>query len=133
MKDEIILSLDPGKNKCGLAALKNKEILFRAVCPRNELAEQLQRLISELKPSTLLIGEGTESKAIQREIDQMELKLHIFHVPEKNTTMEARQLYWKLNPPKGLWRLFPTSLRYPPEPFDDLAAVIIARRFSEEH
>jgi hypothetical protein len=44
------------------------------------------------------------------------------------TTLEARNLYWRLHPQKGVWRLLPRSLLTPPRPVDDLAAWIIMRR-----
>ena len=50
-------------------------------------------------------------------------------VDEYRTTDEARKLYWKIHPPRGLWRLVPTTMRVPPVPVDDLVAVILARRY----
>jgi hypothetical protein len=46
---------------------------------------------------------------------------------EYGTTLKGRELYWKLHPPKGLWKLVPTSLRTPPRDIDDLAAWAIIK------
>ncbi|MDR2779856.1 MAG: endonuclease, partial [Synergistaceae bacterium] len=47
---------------------------------------------------------------------------------ERMTTLEARELYWRIHPPRGLSRLIPVSLRVPPRSVDDLAAWAIMRR-----
>jgi hypothetical protein len=49
-------------------------------------------------------------------------------VNERDSTLEARDLYWKEVPPRGWRRLVPLSLQVPPEPIDDFAAVVLARR-----
>ncbi|MDP7423155.1 MAG: resolvase, partial [bacterium] len=54
-------------------------------------------------------------------------------VDERESTLEGRRRYFQEHPPRGLWRLVPLSLRYPPEPFDDLVAVILAERFFSSH
>jgi hypothetical protein len=49
-------------------------------------------------------------------------------VDEYRTTEEAKKLYWQVNPPKGWRRFLPVTMQVPPEPVDDLVAVILARR-----
>ena len=50
-------------------------------------------------------------------------------VDEKNTTLEARKLYWKKNPPSGWRRLLPISMQVPPVPVDDIAAEVLANKY----
>ncbi|MBR0203998.1 MAG: hypothetical protein IJQ56_06520, partial [Synergistaceae bacterium] len=49
-------------------------------------------------------------------------------VNEKNTTLEARELYWRLHEPSFLMRLIPKNLRVPDRILDDLAAWAIGLR-----
>lgn len=55
--------------------------------------------------------------------------LKVVAVEERNSTLEARALYWQEKPPRGWRRVLPLSLQEPPEPVDDFAAVVLARRF----
>ena len=55
------------------------------------------------------------------------LAIHI--IDEAHSTEEARQLYWKLHPPKGLMKLIPLGMRTPPGNMDGLAAVILVQRY----
>ena len=56
-----------------------------------------------------------------------DLAIHI--IDEAHSTEEARQLYWKLHPPKGLMKLIPLGMRTPPGNMDGLAAVILVQRY----
>jgi hypothetical protein len=53
----------------------------------------------------------------------------VHSVDEKNSTLEARPLYWQEYPRRGLLRLLPISLLAPPVAIDDFAAVVLGRRF----
>jgi len=71
-------------------------------------------------PEVLLAGSGTGSRPL---IDKLtEMGLPVIPVNEKNSTLRGRELFWEIHPPKGLWRLFPTSLLVPGRNIDDLAA-----------
>ncbi len=125
-----LLAIDPGKNKLGLAVLNQEgKVLERQIEETANLKTTLPRLFTHYHTHIIVIGNGTRAKNIQKTIMQLELNAHIISINEKNTTLEGRKLYWKINPPKGLWKLVPTTLRTPPAPYDDLAAVIIGRRF----
>jgi hypothetical protein len=56
-------------------------------------------------------------------------EVDITTVDETGSTLEARVLYWQEHRPRGWRRLVPLSLQVPPEPVDDFAAVVLARRF----
>jgi hypothetical protein len=57
---------------------------------------------------------------------------HVRSVREKGTTLRARELYWRLYPPKGVQRLIPKGLRVPPRSeMDDFAAWAIVLEFLE--
>lgn len=55
--------------------------------------------------------------------------LPVITVDERGTTLEARDLYWRLHSPTLLQRCLPRGLRVPPRPLDDLAAWAIALRY----
>jgi hypothetical protein len=50
-------------------------------------------------------------------------------VDERDTTLRARELWRRAEPPRGLARLLPPGLRSPPGPIDDYAAWAIALRY----
>ena len=128
-----VLAVDPGRGKCGLAVVDGDgHILDRAVVDRGGLAEAVRELVDVHGPSVLVLGDSTGSKAVLEELTGLVSDIPSELVDERNSTLEARQLYFEHHPPRGLWRLVPLSLRYPPEPFDDFAAVVIAGRYLEK-
>jgi RNase H-fold protein (predicted Holliday junction resolvase) len=124
-----IMAVDPGRDKCGLALLSPAgEILWRRVVPTDALAEMAGGLLKEMGAGKLVLGNGTTHAQAERRLREALPDLVIVVVDEYRTTEMARKLYWQVNPPRG-WRSFlPTTLQMPPEPVDDLVAVILARR-----
>jgi hypothetical protein len=73
---------------------------------------------------TIYLGNGTSSEDLSKTlIGICELEI----TDEYGTTLKGRELYWKLHPPKGFWKLVPVSLRTPPRDIDDLAAWAIIK------
>jgi RNase H-fold protein (predicted Holliday junction resolvase) len=126
----MILAIDPGKDKCGLAVLDPQgRVATKAVLARADLVEQLPEYLRKFTIPTLVIGQGHFGQELARELEQLKLSAHLVFVSEKFSTLEARKLYWQENKPRGLLRLVPTSLRLPPVPIDDHAAVILGQRY----
>lgn len=125
----MILALDPGKDKCGLA-LFNKEgkVVEQKIVKRPDLHRAIVHYHDVPK---LVIGDSANGRAIAEELKKLRLSQAIVLFPEKNSTREGRQLYWRAHPPKGWRRLVPISLLTPSVPVDDYAAVIIGRRYLE--
>lgn len=122
----MILAIDPGKDKCGLALLnKEGKVLEHSVIKRGELA----RLITHYLSATVVIGEAAAGREINAELAKHHPGLKIIMFSEKDSTRQARDLYWRANPPRGWRRFVPTSFLTPPVPIDDYAAVIIGKRF----
>ena len=69
--------------------------------------------------SEIFVGNGTTHDNL---LQLLEGKVKVILVDERGTTLDGRKLYWKLHPPRGFWKIFPTSLRLPPREIDDLAA-----------
>jgi RNase H-fold protein (predicted Holliday junction resolvase) len=121
-------------------------LLFAAIVPLGNLDAAI-RCISSGQASHLLewrteggecveavcgvfLGNGTSSEAYEKRLRDAGIGYKL--TDERMTTLEAREIYQTLYPPKGLRRLIPRPLRLPPRPVDDLAAwVIIGRGLAE--
>ncbi len=126
----MILAIDPGKEKNGLAVLNRKgNVLGQEIVPQKEIKESILHLLSKHTISVIVVGRSVFGRELEKNLLRMELKNNIIFVSEKNSTLEARRRYWSDNRPKGLWRLIPTTLRVPPVPVDDYAAVVLGERY----
>jgi RNase H-fold protein (predicted Holliday junction resolvase) len=123
----MILAIDPGKDKCGLA-LFNKEgkVLEQKIIKRKDIFRAIPHY-HEAK--TIVIGESANGKVIAAELTKHHLLQNVVLFPEKDTTWQARRLYWRAHPPKGWRRFVPTSFLSLPVPVDDYAAVIIGKNY----
>ena len=130
--------IDPGRYKIGFVLVDGENLLFSAIVPKSEeviLVEAIENnnwiLLAEWRKEgsvdsvlgkvadKILLGDGTshdETKKLLKDSIKVEI------VSEYGSTLKARELYWKLHPPKWLWKIIPTSLRVPPRDIDDLAA-----------
>jgi len=126
----MILAIDPGSKKCGFAVLdETGQVLESTVLERIELPDRVPLLLSKHGISIIIIGRSAFGKAVERELIKLEIKASFIFIPEKDSTRQARERYWTENPPAGLWKFIPTSLRVPPVPIDNYAAVILGERF----
>jgi RNase H-fold protein (predicted Holliday junction resolvase) len=125
----VVLAVDPGKRKCGLAVVSSeKGVLDRQIVPREELGARVRQLLERHSPQRLLVGGSTGSREVQQDL-RREVPLELEVVDERHTTEKARLRYFQEHPPRGLWRLIPLGLQVPPRPYDDYAAVVIAEDF----
>lgn len=134
-----VLAVDPGREKCGVGVVDGAgAILFRGVVPTAACEERLAEIIADLEPGRVVVGDGTWSKQVQPRVDAALARARARNpglpqgsnlVNERHTTERARALYFQVNPPRGLWRLVPLGLQVPREPYDDFAAIVIARDF----
>lgn len=126
----MILSIDPGKDKCGLAVLNElAKVLAHKVIKSSELVAQVKEISAAYHLKTVVIGAGAFGKTAQKSLAESDLKLNYIFMTEKDSSWQARRRYWRAKPPQGLMKLIPTSLRVPPVPVDDYAAVIIGERY----
>ena len=124
-----IMAVDPGRDKCGMAVLDGQgEVLWRQVIETSALEEIARARAEEFLPACLILGNGTTSKAAEGRLKSALPKMTVKVVDEYRTTDEARKLYWQVNPPRGWRKFLPVTMQVPPEPVDDLVAVILARR-----
>lgn len=128
-----IMAVDPGRDKCGLAILNTQgEILWRQVIATVSLEKIASEKAREHAAAVLILGNGTTSKEAEGRLKRALPDADLRVVDEYRTTEEAKRLYWQVKPPTGWRRLLPLGLQVPPEPVDDLVAVILARREIEK-
>lgn len=125
-----ILALDPGSDKCGLAVVApGSGVLQRRIVAPDEIEIALRELLPQYGVTRVILGNATTSRAMRERVSTLFPEVELVEVDERNSTLEARELYWKENPPRGWRRVLPLSLQVPPEPVDDFAAVVLALRF----
>jgi RNase H-fold protein (predicted Holliday junction resolvase) len=125
-----ILGVDPGMRKAGYAFLaQDGRVLDRGIESVERLLARLSDLCALYPTGVLAMGAGTNAAKITAVLAPLGLETRL--VDERETTLRARSLYYAENPPRGLQRLLPPGLRFPPRPIDDYAAEIIALRLLE--
>jgi RNase H-fold protein (predicted Holliday junction resolvase) len=124
----IVLAVDPGRGKCGLAVLDGDAVLARAVVSRDDLGASIRSLKRKFTIAEIVVGNRTTAEAVSAVVRGELPGVPVSFVDETGTTLEARRLYFTEHPPRGWRRLVPRGLRVPPEPYDDYAAVALARR-----
>jgi RNase H-fold protein (predicted Holliday junction resolvase) len=128
-----IAALDPGRDKCGFAVLdEDGKVLSQRVIETQNLIAEITTAKATYGFSRLVMGNGTTSKEAGGRLRAALPGLTVRVVDEYRTTEEAKKLYWQVNPPKGWRKFLPVTMQVPPEPVDDLVAVILARRELEK-
>ena len=126
-----VLGIDPGRLKLGVAAIGAEgEILWRAIIAPDALQARLPAIINQWQIELIALGDSTACDDARAQIERViaDLPVELRVVDERGSTLQARPLYWADNPPQGWRKLVPLSLQEPPEPLDDYAAVVVARR-----
>jgi RNase H-fold protein (predicted Holliday junction resolvase) len=125
-----VIAIDPGREKCGLAALDGEgRLLQKAVVPTNELTGLLARVLPETPAASVAIGGGTYSHELQDALHEALPDLTVTIIPEAHSTERALERWRSVEAPRG-WRcLLPRSLRFPPGPIDDFAAWTLAEEY----
>ncbi|KAM3097018.1 resolvase [Phormidesmis sp. 146-35] len=129
----VILGFDPGRQKCGLAVMGvDRRLYYHQVVAAEKAIATVQTLRQQFPISLLVIGDQTSSKAWKQKIsDDLPDPLRVITVDERNSSLEARDRYWQMYPPKGLTRLLPQGMRTPPREVDDIVAILLIERYLE--
>ena len=120
-----LISIDPGKCKCGLvlAEISEKKV-YKAIILKSELLENYVRNLNAAEDvSKIIIGNGTTSEEIREKLDF--LKKEIITFEEKNTTYRAKGRYFELFPISGLKFLVPREIFIFNKNLDAISALII--------
>ena len=120
-----IISIDPGKNKCGIVVAETSEKkVFKAKIIKSELIQEFVRNIINFEEiSKIIIGNGTTSRNIINELNFF--KKDIIFFEEKNTTFRAKARYFELFPISGWKFLIPREVFILNKNLDAISALII--------
>ncbi len=130
MKTTIVLAVDPGRGKCGIAmASPDGDVIAHEVVNRADLPQWLVKAEEKFEPSLIIIGNRTACNEIQQTLQSQWPDVSIRFVEEAGSSQEARARWVETHRPIGLRRLIPRGLRTPTVPYDDLAAVILIERY----
>jgi len=129
----VILGFDPGRQKCGLAVLAiDRQLQYHEVVTSEQAIAKIQELRQKYPISVLVMGDQTTSKSWKKQLtEELPEPLRIILVDERYSTLEARDRYWQMYPPKGLSRLIPQGMRPLPRPVDDIVAILLIERYLE--
>lgn len=133
-KEELILGVDPGSSKTGVALLGGDgEIKDTQVLLMVDFARALEEFLGPREIKLCIMGNGTTSTTMKIILKQLLPRAAIVTMDEAHSTEEARGLYWQLNPPKGLRKLFPLGMQVPPVNLDGLAAAVLVKRYLQKN
>ena len=127
-----LLSIDPGKCKCGLVLVDlNQKKVDQAIVLNTEF---LPKYIKNLKTleniSKVIIGNGTTSK---QNIEKLKfINKDLVLVEEKNTTFRAKKRYFELFPISGLKSLLPREIFIMNKNLDAVSALIILEDYCKD-
>ena len=126
----VIFAIDPGRNKIGVAILDSSgECQARDVIPKDKFAGVASEYILQYRPNVIAIGNGTGSDWVFGVMSAFDI--HVIRVIEIGSTLEARDLAWRENPPGGIFRILPKIFWPIPPDIDSWAAVVIGRRVTD--
>lgn len=127
---KIILGLDPGRDKCGVAVMNDScLIIYHQVIDSNRTISKIAELVKLHDVNFVVMGDGTTSQIWRQKINSTLPSMTVIAVNEANSTLEARERYWIMYPPTKLKRLIPRSLLIPPRPVDDIVAILLIERY----
>ncbi len=129
--DSVILGFDPGKDKCGVAVMGlDRQLQYHEVVSSEEAIASIGDLYQKYPISLLVMGNQTTSKRWKQQIEEkLSPTVNIILVDERYSSLEARDRYWQMYPPKGFTKLLPKGMRTPPRPIDDIVAILLIERY----
>ena len=127
-----IISIDPGKCKCGLvlADISEKKVDQAIVLNTEFLPNYVKNLKSSENISKVIIGNGTTSS---QNIEKLKfINKDLIIVEEKNTTLRAKKRYFELFPIRGLKIFLPKEIFIMNKNLDAVSALIILEDYCNE-
>jgi len=127
----VILGFDPGKDKCGLAVMGlDRQLHYHQVVSALLVISTIVELRQKFPISILVMGDQTTAKRWKQQLYQeLPEPLNVVLVDERYSSLEARDRYWQMYPPKGFLKLLPQGMRQPPRPIDDIVAILLIERY----
>ena len=132
-----LLAIDPGRAKCGLAAVSGPERPGgEPRCVERQVVEtgRLTLAVAEIlrrnpEIERFLLGNATHSATLRRALMQAFPQIPLEMVEEFNTSVRAKARYVQENPAPGWRRLLPAGMRSPEVAYDDYAALLLAEDY----
>ncbi|MGB1621291.1 MAG: resolvase [Synechococcus sp.] len=123
--------LDPGRCKCGLVLvdLNGHTVCEGRIVPPEAVAPILSAWSAAVDLQGIVLGNGTTSRRWRDQLPSI-APLHL--VDERGSTLQARQRYWELWPPRLWRRLIPLGLQSPPEALDAVAALVLVEKHLQQ-
>lgn len=127
-KIDVILAIDPGRDKIGLAVLDlHSKILYKDIIVSRKIKSYLLQLSNNYNIKNIVVGDGTFSTEII-EVIKSTVEIPVVVADETYTTVEAEKRYFKEE--GGFWKKCLFFIHWKPtRPLDDYAAVILAEKF----
>lgn len=131
LSQPVILGFDPGRYKCGLAIVGlDRSLCYHDVVSADQVIDHIESLRQTYPISLIVMGDQTGAKIWKQELSKrLEEGPNIILVDERYSSLEARDRYWEMFPPKGLNRILPQSMRSIPRPIDDIVAILLIERY----
>ena len=126
-----LISIDPGKFKCGLvfAELSEKKV-YKAIILESVLINEYIRNLNKVEDiSKIIIGNGTTSGFIREKLDFFKKEIITFE--EKNTTYRAKARYFECFPIKGFKFFIPREVFILNKNLDAISALIILEDYCQ--
>ncbi len=131
-----IFAVDPGSDKVGYAVV-NLDYTHGdlGIGYLEDMHRVFAKYCRDTKnpPLFIVMGNGTKCAVLCKLFNSLELDIDIKLGDEKNTTFMARSKYFEENPPKGIWKIIPISMQFPPRPIDDYAALLIGENYLKKN
>ena len=127
-----LLSIDPGKCKCGLVLvdINKKEVDLAIVLNSEFLPQYVKNLKCVENISKVIMGNGTTSKENIEKLKFIKKDIIIFE--EKNTTFRAKKRYFELFPIRGLKIFLPKEFFIINKNLDAVSALIILEDYCND-
>ena len=126
----VFISIDPGNKKCGLllADQKSGNVIEAGISSLNKLLDVVCLWNKEYNIDKIVIGDGTNSKYIAKELKQKNIS-NLTYINEKGSTLRARFRYWEIWAPNYFIRWLPKEMLFPPDNLDAVVALILLEDF----
>ena len=126
----IFISIDPGKEKCGLllADIKAGNVIEAGISSLNKFPDVVSLWNEEYDVCKVVIGDGTNCKYIENKLKQKNI-FNFTYVNERGSTLIARFRYWEIWSPNYFLRWLPKEMLFPPENLDAVVALILLEDF----
>lgn len=134
INEPVFVGFDPGRDKCGLAVvgLDQTPYVHQVVSAEVAIAT-LQTFQQQFQVKGIILGDQTTSNEWKARLESaLPSPPPIHRIDERYTSLEARDRYWHMYPPRGLTRLIPAGLRSVPRPVDDIVAILLVERYLKQ-